>query len=97
MGAGIESYKAWKIVNFNSERIYWKILNYLPKINSVGHGWKKNIKTTIDINSEATEVECYLADYVRKIDKPGKAVCICCDCVCLFKENLRCILFHYLC
>ena len=41
---------------------------------------RKERRSTISRNSEAIEVEYFLGDYVRKIDKPGKTACIWCNC-----------------
>ena len=75
----MESYKTWKVLKRESQ-INLKDFEKNIK-NKFNWSWlEKDVTSFISINHKLKEEKYFVGDYIRKIDKPGKAICIWCDC-----------------
>ena len=76
----MESYRAWNILNCDYEGNMLKDIELAVELNWFGHDWKKNIKTTININSKPTEVKWFLIRLCWESWQSRKISLQICDC-----------------
>ena len=73
----MEVYKTWKVLVRGNEASLKEVEASVK--NKFNWSWlEKGVESTLTINGKK-EVKCYLGDFIRKIDKPGKALCTWCE------------------
>jgi len=75
----MEVYKSWKVINRGDEASLKEIEESVK--NKFNWGWlEKSIITKVNLNGNESDITTYAVDCIRKIDKPGKALCMWCEC-----------------